>query len=35
MERAVRNRILILISIAGCAAVLAWAVWSGADRADL
>ena len=35
MERAVRNRLLILISITGCAAALAWAVLSGIDRAYL
>ena len=35
MERAVRNRLLILISIMGCAAALAWAVLSGIDRAYL
>ena len=35
MERAIRNRLLILISILGCAAALAWAVLSGIDRAYL
>ena len=35
MERAIRNRLLILISILGCAATLAWAVLSGIDRAYL
>ena len=35
MERAIRNRLLILISIMGCAAALAWAVLSGIDRAYL
>lgn len=35
MKRTNRNRLLILISIAGCAAALAWAVLSGIDRAYL
>ena len=35
MERAIRNRLLILISILVCAATLAWAVLSGIDRAYL
>ena len=35
MKRTNRNRLLILISITGCAAALAWAVLSGIDRAYL